>query len=157
MGRSVADTPRERKPPSPFFGSIAESAGKNPLEFGTQWVVGPAPWEDLHRFGLAFSEAWGNDPSPSGVLWCGCVSETGGFPKIRELGVLPGIGKTIAVRSGRRGDTLVAPVIVSDRLFLKRVARQHGPPLLHRLGSILRRRGVPGQWRSSRELGPRSR
>jgi hypothetical protein len=25
---------------------------------------------------------------------------------------------TIAVRSGRRGDTLVAPVIVSDRLFL---------------------------------------
>lgn len=50
-----------------FMGSIAESAGKNPLEFGTQWVVGPVPWEDLHRFGLAFSEAWGNDPSPSGV------------------------------------------------------------------------------------------
>ena len=46
------------------------------------------------------------------------MSETGGFPKIRELGVLPGIGKTIAVRSGRRGDPLVAPVIVSDRLFL---------------------------------------
>ena len=51
-------------------------------------------------------------------LWSGCVSETGGFPKIRKLGVLPGIGKTIAVRSGRRGDPLVAPVIVSDRLFL---------------------------------------
>ena len=31
---------------------------------------------------------------------------------------MPGIGKTIAVRSRRRGDTLVAPVIVSDRLFL---------------------------------------
>ena len=49
-------------------------------------------------------------------LWCRCVSETGGFPKLGELWVWRGMAKLSPRGAG--GGATSPPVIVSDRVFL---------------------------------------